>query len=144
MIRSFGFGSFALLSGSTPRQYTPVVRFRISFPAKSEFFGFPTPVGQARRDFVRRRPQATGNRCVYGAFKVSVIVAFLEGTKNGESQITATANSSALFETITGSSGGGGGTGVPEPGTAALFMTALMGFGMTLLRRAARSRAAAA
>jgi hypothetical protein len=33
---------------------------------------------------------------------------------------------------------------VPEPGTAALFLTGLLGFGMRLLRRAPHSRAAAA
>lgn len=61
---------------------------------------------------------------------------------------TATANGSALFETAsgdsTGQSGGGGATipghGVPEPGTMALLLTALLGFGMTLLPRRAVAR----
>jgi hypothetical protein len=56
----------------------------------------------------------------------SLIVAFLaHGTK-----ISGTANSSALFETGSTSS-------VPEPGTAALLVTALLGFGMRRLRRRA-------
>lgn len=65
---------------------------------------------------------------------------------------TATANGSALFETASGSStgqtGGGGATspghGVPEPGTMALLVTALLGFATTLLpwRAMARQRMA--
>jgi len=67
--------------------------------------------------------------------------------KNGNS-FTATANSSALFEMAASGSNGqpgaqpgaggsgnvsSGGRGVPEPGTATLLLTALLGFGMRLL-----------
>jgi hypothetical protein len=69
----------------------------------------------------------------------SLIVAFLDA---GGNHLSGTANSSAIFEMGT-SSGGGGGTGVPEPGTAALLVTALLGFGMRW-RRAPRSGAPAA
>lgn len=65
----------------------------------------------------------------------SLIVGFLEGTSKGN---TATANSSAIFETS------GGGTGVPEPGTTALLVSALVGFGVRFIRRAPRPRAVAA
>jgi hypothetical protein len=64
----------------------------------------------------------------------SFIVAFLEGTSKGN---TATANSEAIMEA-------GPPSGVPEPGTAALLMTALLGFGARLLRRVPHPRAAAA
>ncbi len=65
----------------------------------------------------------------------SLIVAFLEGTSKGN---TATANSAAIFETS-----GGGGTGVPEPGTAGLLLIALAGFGMRFMRGAPRERVTA-
>jgi hypothetical protein len=68
----------------------------------------------------------------------SFIVAFLEGTSKGKN--TATANSEAIMDAGVPS----GGTGVPEPGTAALLMTALLGFGARLLRRVEHPRAAAA
>ena len=79
-----------------------------------------------------------------------------EGNNHGHGQndnsYTATANGSALFEMAsgnsTGQSGGGGatipGNGVPEPGTIALLVTALLGFGMTLLPRRTMARRAVA
>jgi len=54
-----------------------------------------------------------------------------KGHANNNS-FTATANSSALFETVAGSTNG---HGVPEPGTAALLITALFGLVMRLLPR---------
>jgi len=69
------------------------------------------------------------------------------GKGKNSNSFTATANSSALFETAPGSQPGAGGgsssQGVPEPGTAALLITALLGFGIRLLPwRIARQRLA--
>jgi hypothetical protein len=63
----------------------------------------------------------------------SIVVAFLQ-TSSG---FVATASSGALFEQTAPT------TSVPESGTAALFVTGLLGFGMRLLRRAPHSGAAA-
>jgi hypothetical protein len=59
-----------------------------------------------------------------------------QGHGNNNS-FTATAHSGALFETAAGSTNG---HGVPEPGTAALLITALFGFVMRLLPRRAAWR----
>jgi hypothetical protein len=74
-----------------------------------------------------------------------------DGNNHGHAQnnnsYTATANGSALFAMASGSSTGQpapqtgeggatiGGHGIPEPDTIALLLTALLGFGMTLLPR---------
>src|SRR5262245_44532582 len=72
------------------------------------------------------------------------------GKSKNSNSFTATANGGALFETAKQqptpqpSAGGGSSShGVPEPGTAALLITALLGFGMRLVPwRAARRRLA--
>ena len=72
------------------------------------------------------------------------------GKGKNSNLFTATANGGALFETAPGSSkqppgagGGSGSNGVPEPGTAALLITALLGFAMRLVPwHAARPRLA--
>src|SRR5262249_55105153 len=59
------------------------------------------------------------------------------GKGENSNSFTATADSSALFETNSTTPNG---HGVPEPGTAALLMAALLGFGMRLLPRRATRR----
>jgi hypothetical protein len=57
--------------------------------------------------------------------------------QGNDNSFTATAHGGALFETAAGSTNG---HGVPEPGTAALLITALFGFAIRLLPRRAACR----